>query len=319
MPRGMRRLVPALAISAAFALFGGSSALGQGADVSFGVQMRGGVNYFSLNHDASMYTPPAGYPMTSYGNPTSILSYEPLYSADIKFVLAGRHDTGWFELMAAFPIAGGGTFADRDYEAGQTLYSETFSDISLGGFGEASVRFSLPGNDNWQVNGAVIQPYIVAGAGLRSYAAKGLRCGAACPSGSLPGAITVIGQDMFSVTGGLGAKIEKPVSERGALDFRVEVAGGYLGVSDSHYFRIADLGPVPNITYSFGTMGLSAELGYTHAVSESAKLRAGVFADGQLGFGNVVFNSAGGGTGPAIPAWSHSISGGVVLGAAVAF
>lgn len=313
------RTICILAVSLATLALAGTPLLAQENGVTFGMQTRGSASYLSLNHDASMYTPPAGFPMTSYGNPTSVLSYEPLYAADIEFVVASRNAEGWFELVAGFPIAGGGTFADRDYEAGQALYSETFSDIALGGFGDASLRFSLPGNGNWQVGGVAVQPYVVAGAGLRSYAANGLRCGAACPSGPMPNTITVIGQDVFSASAGLGALVEQRVSDKGALDFQVEVAGGYMGVSDSHYFRLPDLGPVPNIHYDFATVGVSAELGYTHAVSETAKVRAGVFAEGQLGFGSVVFNTAGGGTGPAIPAWSHALSGGVVLGASVAF
>lgn len=266
----------------------GAPAFAQQGEVTFGVQMRGGASYLSLNHDASMYTPPPG-PMASYGNPTSILSYEPLYTMDVEFVVASRNADGWFELVAGFPIAGGGTFADRDYEAGQALYSETFSDLAIGGFGDASLRFSLPGGD-WQVGGLDVQPYAVVSGGLASYAAKGLRCGAACPSGTLPDTITVIGQDVFSASAGIGALVERRVSEQGTLDFRVEVAGGYMGVSDSHYFRLVDLGPVPNIAYDFATLGVFTELGYTHAVSDTATIRAGVFAEGQLGFGRVIFN-----------------------------
>lgn len=295
----------------------GAPAFAQQGEVTFGVQVRGGASYLSLNHDASMYTPLPGPGMASYGNPTSILSYEPLYTMDVEFVVASRNADGWFELVAGFPIAGGGTFGDRDYEAGQTLYSETFSDLAIGGFGDASLRFSLPGED-WQVGGLDVQPYVVIGAGLASYAARGLRCGVACPSGPMLNTRTVIGQDVFSASAGIGALLEREVSEHGTLDFRVEVAGGYMGVSDSHYFR-PDLGPVPNIAYDFATLGVFTELGYAHAVSETAKIRVGVFAEGQLGFGRVVFNSAGGGSGPAIPAWSHALSGGVVLGTSVAF
>jgi hypothetical protein len=314
----MNRGLPSLLLAGAIAMAGTSVSYGQSSDLTFGVQTRGSASYLSFNHDASMYTPPGGFPMASYGNPTSILSYEPLYAADIEFVIGGRNEAGWVELIAGFPIAGGGTFGDRDYEAGQVLYSETFSDIAIGGGGDVTLRFSLPGDENWRLGGVAVQPYVVAGGGLRSYAAKGLRCGAACPSGAWPNTFTMIGQDIFTASAGFGTRVEAQVSERGMLDARVEVAGGYLGVSDSHYFR-PDLGPVPNIAYDFATFGVSAEVGYTHAVTDNARVRAGLFADGQLGFGNVVFNSAGGGTGPAIPAWSHSLAGGVVLGTSISF
>src|SRR5690606_27361088 len=72
---------------------------GQDMDMKVGVQARGSASYLSLNHDASRFAPPPGFPMASYGNPTSILSYEPLYSADIELVVGGEDDAGWFEFI----------------------------------------------------------------------------------------------------------------------------------------------------------------------------------------------------------------------------
>lgn len=300
---------------------GGVASAGAAMDISVGTQVRLNAGYLSLNHDASALTPQAGG-MASYGDPTSILSYEPLYRADIEFVLSGRGEDGWFDLIAGFPIAGGGTFGDRDYEAGQALYSETFSDIARGHGGTVSLRFGLPIEDELFWNGMAVRPYVSAGMGLERYAANGLTCGAACPGVSvplpLPASVTVIGQDLFSASAGLGVWLEKEISETEAIDLRLEVGGGYLGVSDSHYLR-PDLGRVPNIAYDLATLGVRAEAGYRVEMSEGVQLSAGVFAGGQLGLGRVTFGNAGGPqTGP-ITAWSVAGEAGVTLGALVSF
>lgn len=292
---------------------------GAAMDIGVGSQVRLNAGYLSLNHDASDLMPPGGIGMGSYGDPTSVLSYEPLYRADIEFVLTGRGEEGWFDLVAGFPIAGGGTFGDRDYEAGQVLYSETFSDIALGAGGNVRLRFGLPMEDELFWNGMAVRPYATAGLGLERYAANGLDCGTPCPSGTLPDSVTVIGQNMLSASAGLGVWLEKEISEVEAIDMRLEVSGGYLGVSDSHYLRFADLGPVPNIAYDFATLGVLAELGYRYETSEGVTLSASVFGGGQLGLGDVTFGNSGGPqTGP-LTAWSFAGEAGVTLGAAVPF
>ena len=141
-----------IALTAAFAT--GASAM----DISLGSNVRLSAGYLSLNHDASHLTPPGSSGMASYGDPTSILSYEPLYQADIEFSLTGRGEEGWFDLIAAFPIAAGGTFGDRDYEAGQALYSETFSDITLENGGSVSLRYGLPTDGTLVWNDMVVAP-----------------------------------------------------------------------------------------------------------------------------------------------------------------
>lgn len=293
--------------------------VGAAMDIGVGAQVRLNAGYLSLNHDASDMTPPAGWGMTSYGDPTSVLSYEPLYQTDIEFVLTGRGGDGWFDLIAGFPIAGGGTFGDRDYEAGQALYSETFSAIELGMGGNVRLRFGLPTEDDPVWNGMAVRPYATAGLGLERYAANGLTCGAACPSGPRPSSVTVIGQDLLSASAGFGVWLEKDISEAEAIDLRLEVSGGYLGVSDSHYLRFADLGPVPNISYDFATLGVLAEAGYRYRLPEGVEFSASVFAGGQLGLGGVTFGNAGGPqTGP-LTAWSLAGEAGVTLGATVPF
>ena len=301
--------------------------VGAAMDIGVGAQVRLNAGYLALNHDASGMTPPPGPGMGSYGDPTSILSYEPLYRADIEFVLNGRGNEGWFDLVAGFPIAGGGTFGDRDYEAGQALYSETFSAIELGMGGNVRLRFGLPTEDDPVWNGMAVRPYATAGLGLERYAANGLTCGAACPSGPLPSSVTTIGQDLLSASAGLGVWLEKDISEVEAIDLRLEVSGGYLGVSDSHYLRVwkappatgYDLGPVPNISYDFATLGVLAEAGYRYRLPEGVEFSASVFAGGQLGLGGVTFGNAGGPqTGP-LTAWSLAGEAGVTLGATVPF
>ena len=292
--------------------------VGAAMDIGVGAQVRLNAGYLSLNHDASGMTPPPGPGMGSYGDPTSILSYEPLYRADIEFVLNGRGEEGWFDLVAGFPIAGGGTFGDRDYEAGQALYSETFSDIELGAGGNVRLRFGLPTEEDLVWNGMAVRPYATAGLGLERYAANGLTCGAACPSGPFPSSVTVIGQDLLSASAGLGVWLEKQISEVEAIDLRLEVSGGYLGVSDSHYLR-PDLGPVPNISYDFATLGVLAEAGYRYRLPEGVEFSASVFGGGQLGLGGVTFgNASGPQTGP-LMAWSLAGEAGVTLGASVPF
>lgn len=292
--------------------------VGAAMDIGMGTQVRLNAGYLSLNHDASDLTPPGGTGMGSYGDPTSILSYEPLYRADIEFVLTGRGEEGWFDLIAELPIAGGGTFGDRDYEAGQALFSETFSDIALGAGGNVRLRFGLPMEDELFWNGMTVRPYATAGLGLERYAANGLDCGAACPSGAFPDSITVIGQDLLTASAGLGVWLEKEISQAEAIDLRLEISGGYLGVSDSHYLR-PDLGSVPNIAYDLATLGVLAEAGYRYETPEGVELSAGLFGGGQLGLGEVTFGNAGGGqTGP-LTAWSFAGEAGVTLGASVAF
>lgn len=234
-------------------------------------------------------------------------------------MLSGRGEDDWFDLIAGFPIAGGGTFADRDYEAGQALYSETFSDLALGHGGSVNLRFGLPMEEELFWGGMVVRPYASAGMGLERSAAKGLTCGAACPTGALPASVTVIGQDLFSASAGLGVWLEQEISQTEAFDLRLEVSGGYLGVSDSHYLRLSDLGPVPNIAYDLATLGVRAEAGYRVEMSGGVQLSAGAFAGGQLGLGQVTFGNPGGPqTGP-ITAWSVAGEAGVMLGATVSF
>lgn len=301
-----------IALAAAFAT--GASAM----DISVGSNVRLSAGYLSLNHDASHLTPPGGSGMASYGDPTSILSYEPLYQADIEFVVSGRGGEGWFDLIAGFPIAAGGTFGDRDYEAGQALYSETFSDLALGNGGDVSVRYGLPTDGTLIWNDMVVRPYVTGGFGLQRYDVNGLRCGAACPSGPIASSVTVIGHDMFSASAGLGVWLENEISEAETIDLRFEINGGYLGVTDSHYLR-PDLGSVPNVFYDFATVGGLAEAAYRYETEQGASLSASVFAGGQLGLGGVTFGSAGGPqTGP-LWAWSVAGHAGVSLGASVPF
>ena len=295
--------------------------MGQSMDIAVGSQVRLNAGYLSLNHDASGTTPPGGLGMASYGDPTSVLSYEPLYRADIEFSLSGRGTDGWFDLVAGFPIAGGGTFGDRDYEAGQALYSETFSDIALGAGagGSVSLRYGLPTDGTVAWNGMAVRPFLSAGLGLERYAAEGLRCGDACPSGSYSNDVTEIGQDLLTASAGLGVWLEHEISPAETLDLRFEVNGGYLGVSDSHYLRLSDLGPVPNIAYDFATLGARGEIGYRYETDNDVTLSASAFAGGQLGLGGVTFGSAS--TGQSGPYWAWSVAGdaGVSIGASVPF
>tara|TARA_A100001391_G_scaffold170466_2_gene131490 strand:- start:7145 stop:8107 length:963 start_codon:yes stop_codon:yes gene_type:complete len=302
-----------IALTAAFAT--GASAM----DISLGSNVRLSAGYLSLNHDASHLTPPGSSGMASYGDPTSILSYEPLYQADIEFSLTGRGEEGWFDLIAAFPIAAGGTFGDRDYEAGQALYSETFSDITLENGGSVSLRYGLPTDGTLVWNDMVVRPYLTGGFGLERYGMDELRCGAACPSGPIASSVTVIGHDLFSASAGLGVWLENEISEAETIDLRFEVNGGYLGVTDSHYLRLADLGSVPNIFYDLATVGGLAEATYRYETEQGAELSASVFAGGQLGLGGVTFGSAGGPqTGP-LWAWSVAGHAGISVGASVPF
>src|SRR5690606_28118884 len=78
------KTVPSVLIAFAILAAGMQVARGQDGEVVFGVHTRGSISHFSLNHDASMLVPPPGFPMASYGNPTSVRSYEPLYAADIE-------------------------------------------------------------------------------------------------------------------------------------------------------------------------------------------------------------------------------------------
>lgn len=301
-----------IALTAAYAT--GASAM----EISVGSNVRLSAGYLSLNHDASHLTPPPPPGMASYGDPTSILSYEPLYQADIEFVVSGRGQEGWFDLTAGFPIAAGGTFGDRDYEAGQALYSETFSDLALGNGGSVDMRYGLPTDGTLIWNDMVVRPYVTGGLGLQRYDVNGLRCGAACPSGPIASSVTVIGHDLFSASAGLGVWLENEISEAETIDLRFEINGGYLGVTDSHYLR-PDLGSVPNVFYDLATVGGLAEAAYRYETEQGAELSASVFAGGQLGLGGVTFGSAGGPqTGP-LWAWSVAGHAGVSVGASVPF
>ncbi|MAN78068.1 hypothetical protein OF122_08340 [Pelagibacterium flavum] len=320
---GPKAFLTTTTIALAAALATGASAM----DISVGSNVRLSAGYLSLNHDASHLTPPGGPGMASYGDPTSILSYEPLYQADIEFVVSGRGGEGWFDLIAGFPIAAGGTFGDRDYEVGQALYSETFSDLALGNGGDVSLRYGLPTDGTLIWNDMVVRPYVTGGFGLQRYDVNGLRCGAACPSGPIASSVTVIGHDMFSASAGLGVWLENEISEAETIDLRFEINGGYLGVTDSHYLRVwkpapasgYDLGPVPNVFYNLATVGGLAEAAYRYETEQGASLSASVFAGGQLGLGGVTFGSAGGPqTGP-LWAWSVAGHAGVSLGASVPF
>lgn len=291
--------------------------VGAAMDIGVGAQVRLNAGYLALNHDASGVIPDPAIGMTSFGDPTSVLSYEPLYRTDIEFVLTGRGGDGWFDLIGGFPIAGGGTFGDRDYEGGQALYSETFSAIELGHGGSVSLRYGLPiVVSEW--NGFVVRPYFSAGLGLERYAMNGARCGDVCPKGAVAHDIVVIGQDLLSTSAGFGLWLEQELSENEAIDLRIEARGGYLGVSDSHYLRFAGagaLGPVPNIVYDFATLDVSGEAAYRHTLENGAELSVGLFAGGQIGLGQVEFGNGNG----VYSAWSLAGEAGVTLGASVPF
>ncbi|WP_417582452.1 hypothetical protein [Pelagibacterium sp.] len=304
--------ITAIALTGSFAT--GAAAM----DISLGSQVRLSAGYLTLNHDASTMTPPSRSGFESYGNPTSILSYEPLYSADIEFVLTGRGEEGWFDLVAGFPIAAGGTFGDRDYEAGQALYSETFSDITLGNGGSVALRYGLPSDEPLVWNDVTVRPYVTGALGLERYGMDGLRCGGACPSGPIASSVTVIGHDQLSASAGLGVWLENEISVTETVDLRFEINGGYLGVTDSHYLR-PDLGTVPNVFYDLATVGGLAETAYRYETENGAELSASVFAGGQLGLGGVTFGSEDGPqTGP-LWAWSVAGHAGVTVGASVPF
>ena len=129
----------------------------------------------------------------------------------------------------------------------------------------------------------------------------------------------MIGHDLFSASAGLGVWLENEISEAETIDLRFEVNGGYLGVTDSHYLRLADLGSVPNIFYDLATVGGLAEATYRYETEQGAELSASVFAGGQLGLGGVTFGSAGGPqTGP-LWAWSVAGHAGISVGASVPF
>src|SRR5690606_37405133 len=122
-----------------------------------------------------------------------------------------------------------------------------------------------------------------------------------------------------SVSAGRGGWLEQGISATGAVGLRLEVGGGYLGVSDRQYPGLTDPGPVPNIAYDLATLGVRAEAGYRVEMAEGVQLSAGAFAGGQLGLGQVTFGNAGGPqTGP-ITAWSVAGEAGVMLGATVSF
>lgn len=318
LPLSNRMGSKAFLTTAVFALTAVLTSGAAAMDISIGSQVRLSAGYLSLNHDASHLTPPGGSGFASYGDPTSILSYEPLYNADIEFVVTGRGQEGWFDLIAGFPIAAGGTFGDRDYEAGQALYSETFSDIMLGNGGSVALRYGLPSDGTLVWNEMVVRPYVTGGFGLERYGITGLRCGAACPSGPIASSVTVIGHDLFSASAGVGVWLENEISEAETIDLRFEINGGYLGVTDSHYLR-SDLGSVPNVFYDLATVGGLAEAAYRYETEQGAELSASVFAGGQLGLGGVTFGSAGGAqTGP-LWAWSVAGHAGVTVGASVPF
>jgi hypothetical protein len=318
LPLSNRMGSKAFLTTAVFALTAVMTSGAAAMDISIGSQVRLSAGYLSLNHDASHLTPPVGSGFASYGDPTSILSYEPLYNADIEFVVTGRGQEGWFDLIAGFPIAAGGTFGDRDYEAGQALYSETFSDITLGNGGNVALRYGLPSDGTLVWNEMVVRPYVTGGFGLERYGITGLRCGAACPSGPIASSVTVIGHDLFSASAGVGVWLENEISEAETIDLRFEINGGYLGVTDSHYLR-SDLGSVPNVFYDLATVGGLAEAAYRYETEQGAELSASVFAGGQLGLGGVTFGSAGGAqTGP-LWAWSVAGHAGVTVGATVPF
>lgn len=286
-------------------------------EISVEGRVKASISATTLSHDASRVDP-------TLGNPTSVLDFAPLHAVDVEFVVSGRSadpDGGWFDLLIGAPIASNGTFLDRDYNAGQILFSDTSSNVVIEGIREITGRVSLPG---WHFDGdegRAFSPYLVASGQFSRFEARGLGCNTVCAPGYFPIAsdIAVIGQDTLGLEAGVGLLMTQVLDDGGSIDARVELRGGYRHVSDSHYFRLVDLGPTPNIFYDFGTIGVHAGLGYTHKLSETGALRAGLFVDGQAGFGTVVFNQAGGGTSPAMPAWSSSLSAGVTLGASFSF
>lgn len=272
------------------------------------------VGVLGFSHDASSTSP-------FLGSPTSILEYAPLVAAsfDASLLAAWPDSSVWTSVGISVPLQAVGVFRDTDYLVGQTLYSETFSEVGLEG--SASGRLALgteiasgPGGA-----GQSIRPYLFARIGHLSLAARGLECGEICgvPEAVGPGE-DVIRHAISDLEAGMGAAFTFPLSPGHALELGAELALGRRIVEDSHLLR-ADLGPLPNITYDLGTIRARADLGYTWSLANSLDLTLSGFAEGLVGAGAVTFLASAKSPMEPVPANVWQLNAGAALSAGVSF
>lgn len=267
-----------LAALAGLAVFASSPAAGL--DLFSGV----GVAYQSTSfwHDAS-----GGVP--AYGNPTSVLDYKGLFTPYVSIGAATQFGTWDAEAQLRLEGFGAGTFEDRDYYAGQVLFSETFSTATLQG-AEVDLRlypdyvFDLAG-------GGTARPLLTFGAQAQSLRAFGVTCGLVCLGGPVAADIAVIQHDLYGFSVGAGAEATYAVGESGTVSLTGIASLGALLANDSHWLR-GDLGPTPNIVSRYGVLGLEAAARYSHAFSDTVSGNLGVGAGLEAGWGTTTFAPA---------------------------
>lgn len=268
------------------AFLSGSGALAF--ELSVEASLKGQTERLSLSHDASFVDP-------ILGNPTSLLEYGPASSVWAQLSLSGR-DTAesglWFDLAAAVPLTGWGTFDDYDYLSGQLVFSHTSSGVTIGEGLTGAFRAPMPFLGALRRDNLTIRPYLTASVESRTLTATGLSCGVICgPLPVVPADMPVVGHDLSGWQAGAGLWLEAALSPTQSLDVHAELLGGRLEASDSHFLR-TDLGPAPHIAYDFATLGVQLRAAYTHALTDDLAFTAAASGSLRRGNGSATFGAS---------------------------
>lgn len=210
----------------------------------------------------------------TFGNPTSVLSYDGLDAHSLEAFVRSNFGQGWF-VRGQFGIGGvrEGSLDDEDYRAGQVKFSDTTSSVR----GDQLSYLTLDvGRELW----ASARGGIVLGvfAGFQRWSETLDAFGAMATVGTInvPEAVLAISNDVVwsSLRAGVAGRARIGDKTTFTLDLAL-VPFADVRNEDSHYLR-ADLGPVPNVITTGRGAGLQLDLELRHRVYRSTELGIGL-------------------------------------------
>jgi hypothetical protein len=209
---------------------------------------------------------------STLGSPTSTLTYDNVQANTGEFTFRARDEGNWFAKgFVGGGLLTGGNLDDRDFEAGQVMFSDTSSNLDGNGFvyGTLDVgkRFTLGGGPT-RVS---VSPYIGFNLWQEQIEAWGARCKAVdvhlpppldCgPAGSIAVPFTTkVINDTESFAGlRIGGELQVKLYDRFTfIGDAAAVPYAHITNEDSHRLR-PDLGPGPNIEDSGSGWGYQLE------------------------------------------------------------